>query len=148
MGVVPSTPRRDSSTGKLLSPGFDGSRSKRDRKSRSCEFWEDRPRPQYEAKPLESIVEQIMKSQAPVKIRKVERIAEGLVRVEIIWESVVGSLAESTRVVRFRQGILEVMVDSPVLQQDLSFAKSDLTADLEAAGLEGVHEIRFKVGRV
>lgn len=83
-----------------------------------------------------------------MRTRKPSSIADGLVRVELIWESVVGPLRENTRVGRYREGVLEVIVDSAALKQDLSFAVSDLVADLESAGLQGVHEVRFKVGRV
>lgn len=146
--VVPSLPKRQPGTGHLLPTVPVGQGDSDPRTQTNCQFWEDRPRPEFEARSLKALLTQVMEKKAPVKAKVKRRVPEELIRVEVIWGSVVGPLSESTRVVRFRQGILEVLVDSPVLQQDLVFTKAELAADLEAAGLEGIHEVRFKVGRV
>ena len=61
------------------------------------------------------------------------------------WTQVVGGeLAGLTRIVRYRQGVLTVKVDSSPLRAELQgFARDKLLEDLNALGLRGVHDLRF-----
>lgn len=65
------------------------------------------------------------------------------------WAAAAGSLAaEHTRVRACRRGVLEILVDSSALLQELAtFRKATLLAELQARLPEhGIRDLRFRVG--
>ena len=70
----------------------------------------------------------------------------GLQEVQALWNGVVGKdINHLTRVVRYRGGVLTVEVSSAPLKAELkSFAREQLLEDLNASGLQGAHELRFR----
>ncbi len=73
---------------------------------------------------------------------------ENLERLQQIWRSVVGpELAGLTHVLRYRGGVMTVSVSSGPLKSELDgFARPGLLQELTARGLEGIHDLKFRVG--
>ena len=74
--------------------------------------------------------------------------AARLAELNGIWRGVVGdALGEQTRVAKYLGGVMTVEVSSAPLLAELSgFAKQELMDGLGAAGLTGLHELRFRPG--
>ena len=73
---------------------------------------------------------------------------ESLDRLGLLWKEVVGDdFAALSRVVRYRGGVLTVEVRSAPLRAELAgFARSHLLEELAARGLEGIHDLDFRIG--
>lgn len=71
--------------------------------------------------------------------------ATGIAAVQARWEFVAGpEVSACTKVLRYRQGVLFVEVDSVPLRSELeSFARRDLLRQMEEQGLTGIHDLRF-----
>jgi predicted nucleic acid-binding Zn ribbon protein len=69
---------------------------------------------------------------------------------EAAWQRVAGeAIAAQTRVGSLRRGVLEIVVASSPLLQELTFRKAALCAALAAALPEQrIEALRFRVGRV
>ncbi len=67
-----------------------------------------------------------------------------------LWTQVVGAeVARGTRVSRCRGGVMTVEVaTSPLLAELRGIGRESLLESLEAAGLDGIHEVRFRAGTV
>ncbi len=74
---------------------------------------------------------------------------QSLERLHQIWTAAVGEeLARLCHVIRYRGGVMTVEVNSAPLISELGgFARESLIEELAARGMEGVHDLRFKVGR-
>lgn len=64
------------------------------------------------------------------------------------WESILdSSLRGKTRAIRIRAGKLEVLVGSPLINQELTFIKSNLIEKIQKTSIgKRVRDIRFRVG--
>ena len=96
-------------------------------------------------KSVESVADILRASPAMRQLREFARQKELLTQ----WEKVVGSsLAEQARALRYRNGKLQVAVQSAPLLQELStFRKSQLLKDLkQCEGFTGLVDIVFKHG--
>ena len=101
----------------------------------------------HEPQVLGDILAGVLKEIAPV--RRGGRGSDptvGLQEVQEVWSGVVGKDIDLlTRVVRYRGGVLTVEVPSAPLKAELeSFAREQLLDDLNASGLQGAHELRFR----
>jgi len=69
---------------------------------------------------------------------------------EDAWRQVAGPVASRyTRVACFRRGVLEVVVASSTVLQELSFRRQELIAGLAAAVPEAVlRDVRFRLGAI
>lgn len=69
---------------------------------------------------------------------------------ETVWNEAVGTrLASHTRVGQIKRGVLEVIVRSSAVLQELTFAKSSLIKRLQSAEIsEKVRDVKFKVGPI
>lgn len=78
--------------------------------------------------------------------RGAHRVGERLEQVQAMWQGAIGpGLAEATRVVRYREGILTVDVAStPLLAELRGFQSNALLDALSRGGLSGVHTLRFR----
>lgn len=63
------------------------------------------------------------------------------------WQEVAGALAEHSRAGRVRRGVLEVVVSSSIVMQELGFQKTQLIKKLAARLPDHkIRDVRFKVG--
>lgn len=70
-------------------------------------------------------------------------------QAEVAWRDVAGALADQSRVGVSRRGVLEVVVASSILAQEIGFQKSALVAALQARlPDEGIRDLRVRVGRL
>lgn len=70
-------------------------------------------------------------------------------QTEAAWREVAGALAEQSRVGASRRGVLEVVVGSSLLAQEIGFQKSALLAALKTRlPDEGIRDLRVRVGRL
>ena len=94
--------------------------------------------------PIRSILERFLARSGIGRPARWRRVAEA-------WCEAAGTdLADHTRLMAFRRGILEVAVDSaPLLQELAHFRKAELLARLrEVLGTIYVRDIRFRPGPV
>lgn len=70
--------------------------------------------------------------------------------LEITWNEIVGSKWKSqTKVGTIRQGVLEVLVSSSVVNQQLGFKKKQLLSELQTRlPKNNLKDLRFKLGNV
>jgi predicted nucleic acid-binding Zn ribbon protein len=70
-------------------------------------------------------------------------------QTEDVWREVAGPLAEQSRVGSARRGVLEVIVASSLLAQEIGFQKAALVQALRARlPDEGIKDLRVRVGRL
>lgn len=66
-----------------------------------------------------------------------------------VWEKIAAPLKEFTRAGILRRGVLEIIVTSPAITQQLEFQKKQLLADLNRQLPQNkIREIRFRIGNV
>lgn len=70
--------------------------------------------------------------------------------LELTWNEIVGPKWQSeTKVGTIRQGVLEIMVSSSVVNQQLGFKKKQLLAELQTRlPKNNLKNLRFKLGNV
>ena len=103
------------------------------------------PQPPQEPHELKELIHGLLKELAPT-IQKDPY--ENLGRLQQIWKSVVGAeLASLTHVLRYRGGVMTVAVSSGPLKSELDgFARAGLLQELALRGLQGIHNLKFRVG--
>ncbi len=71
-------------------------------------------------------------------------------RLQEDWAQVVGDqLARHSRVVRVSRGVLEVVVSSSALLQELSFRRAEILALLQKRWPQtGLRDVRFRLGSI
>lgn len=71
-------------------------------------------------------------------------------RIANVWSSATGTaIAENTKPISVKGGLLLVNVTSSVWMQQLQYIKDDLIVRLNAAlGVEDIDNIKFKIGKV
>ncbi len=67
-----------------------------------------------------------------------------------VWETVVGpQIAARTRLIRIREGVLEVRVDHPVWMQQLQLLKPQILSRLnERLGTDTLHDLFLRRGKI
>ena len=98
------------------------------------------------ARPLWHSGEMVLKGLAPARGK--DPLGE-IHQVREIWKQVVGEeISKLTHPQRYREGVLIVGVQAAPLASELqAFGERALVGRLAEMGLEGVHSIRFQVGR-
>ncbi|MFN0060321.1 MAG: DUF721 domain-containing protein [Planctomycetota bacterium] len=109
-----------------------------------CEFLEDRERTVREPRSLKELLKPVIATARP-QVRGAP--AAALAELVAVWKKVAGAeLSELARVCRFRGGVLELEVGStPLLAELRGYARPALIQALNAAGLAGIHDVRFRV---
>lgn len=65
------------------------------------------------------------------------------------WNEIIGpTLRDKTQIAQVRGGILEIIVSSSAVHQQLVFTKAELLKKLQARWSQKIKDIRFKVGSV
>ena len=65
------------------------------------------------------------------------------------WDQIIGqSLRSKTQIAQVRGGVLEIIVSSSAVHQQLVFQKTELLKKLQARWSEKIKDLRFKVGPV
>ena len=65
------------------------------------------------------------------------------------WQEASGALSEQSRPGNLRRGVLEIMVNSSVVMQELAFQKRKLLQQLsERLPHQKIRDLRFTVGRI
>ena len=65
------------------------------------------------------------------------------------WNEIIGqTLRDKTQIAQVRGGVLEIIVTSSAVHQQLVFKKSDLLKKLQTRWSQKIKDLRFKVGPV
>ncbi len=111
---------------------------------------------------IRSIAEQIGRRKRPPQPRRMADVVNGLLAkrgiaqvratedLEAQWHLAVGpALARKSRPTRVRNGVLEVIVESSIVLQELNFQKRQLTEKMSKnQTTQQLRDIRFRVGVV
>jgi predicted nucleic acid-binding Zn ribbon protein len=69
--------------------------------------------------------------------------------IQEVWEKIATPLKDFTRTGAVRRGVLEIIVTSPAITQQLEFQKKQLLAELNRQLPQNkISEIRFRIGNV